>query len=212
MYYHCRDLKYVEYGKVLPPPEYCVDDDFADAYKWLGHYCGFFPQIWLSRSTSCITGYGIRSKSVSYEKGKKKTTFHKDKGSVLFGFDNVQGFPVDYNVWCYFLCLLAGRKWNSIKEVNKILIDRLTSSSEDAKKDDYYNEDTFYSEWDNSDGLDDYLNKYLFVKRDQVVVPALNLKSAKKIVCKNEKEKKKLRRMGFIEDRIVIKNLKGKSY
>ena len=38
MYYHCRPLKFVEYGKVFPHPD--SDDLFLPAYRWLGHYCG----------------------------------------------------------------------------------------------------------------------------------------------------------------------------
>ena len=57
-------------------------------------------------------------------------------------------------------------------------------------------------------GEEEFLKKHLFVENDQVVVPSLNLKSAKEIFCKNEKQKKALRKMGFIEDRIKIKNIK----
>ena len=39
MYYHCRHLKHVEYGKVFPSPD--PDPDFLPSYRWLGHYCGY---------------------------------------------------------------------------------------------------------------------------------------------------------------------------
>ncbi len=42
---------------------------------------------------------------------------------------------------------------------------------------------------------------------DQVVVPKLNLKSAKEIWVRNDRQKKKLRRMGFIEDRIKVRRI-----
>jgi hypothetical protein len=35
---------------------------------------------------------------------------------------------------------------------------------------------------------------------------------AKKILCRNEKQKKALRKMGFIEDRIIIKNITRRRY
>ena len=56
MYYHCRQFKYVTYAKVFPTPSESLDENLEKTYRWLGQYCGFFPQIWLSRSTSKITG------------------------------------------------------------------------------------------------------------------------------------------------------------
>jgi hypothetical protein len=47
----------------------------------------------------------------------------------------------------------------------------------------------------------------VFVERDQFVVPSLNLKTARRILCRNERQKKALRRMGFIEDRIEVRNM-----
>jgi hypothetical protein len=57
MYYHCRPLKYVEYGKIYPPPVETLDEMFLNCYNWIGNYCHFSPQVWLSRSVSSITGY-----------------------------------------------------------------------------------------------------------------------------------------------------------
>ena len=57
MYYHCHPIKYVEYGKVKPPLEDTYEDYELRMYEWLGKYCGYSPQIWLSRSRSNITGY-----------------------------------------------------------------------------------------------------------------------------------------------------------
>ena len=54
--------------------------------------------------------------------------------------------------------------------------------------------------------FDAFLKDYVFVDRDQVVVPSLNLKPAKVVICRDERQKKALRRMGFIEDRITIRN------
>lgn len=53
--------------------------------------------------------------------------------------------------------------------------------------------------------LERLLRRHVFVERDQVVVPSLNLKAAGRILCRNERQKKQLRRMGFIEDRIEIR-------
>ena len=62
--------------------------------------------------------------------------------------------------------------------------------------------------WVSSSSYEDFLNRYLFVENDQVVVPSLNLKAAKQVFCRNEKQVKVLRHMGFINDRIKILNSK----
>jgi len=67
--------------------------------------------------------------------------------------------------------------------------------------------------WNSCNGdFDLFLKKYVFVESDQIVVPSLNLKCAKQIICKDEKQKKALRRMGFIEDRIRIKNIHARPW
>jgi len=71
------------------------------------------------------------------------------------------------------------------------------------------NEDPTSKSWlDCGQDLEKFLKKSLFVEVDQVIVPSLNLKAAKKIICRNEKQKKKLLKMGFVEDRVRIKNIK----
>ena len=211
MYYHCRPLKYVTYGKVFP---YKGEDSWLmPCYKWLGNYCGYAPQIWLSRSTSDITGFRVFNalkKRKSVISKRSETKIRND--SVLFGFENIKGFPVDYDFWCSLLNDLMNIKATNIEEVNKALIKRLDQSVVWAKKEDYFDEDEFSKGWDETRDLDVFLKKYLFIEKDQVVVPALNLKSAKKIICRDERQKKKLRKMGFIEDRIHIKNLKAWSF
>ena len=54
----------------------------------------------------------------------------------------------------------------------------------------------------------EFLNNRLFIEADQFVLPSLNLKTAKEIVCRNERQKKKLRKLGFFEDRIKIRNVR----
>lgn len=43
------------------------------------------------------------------------------------------------------------------------------------------------------------------VEHDRVVVPGLDLKAAKTVVYRSERQKKALRRMGFLADRIEIR-------
>lgn len=181
MYYHCRELKYVTYGKVFPAPVERLN--LTGAYRWLAKYCGFFPQVWLSRSLSKITGA------------------HNQSENILFGFENIQGFPVRYDHWCFLLGQLC-------EDTSKTSITAYFSEMTRDMKSESEELDDVLKDWEKSNGLEDYLQRFLFVERDQVVVPSLNLKAAKTIICRNEKQKKTLRKMGFIDDRIEIKNVK----
>jgi len=186
MFYHCRELKYVTYGKVFPPPDDAQDESYTKCYRWLGHYCGFTPQIWLARSTSHITGFRSSDKCKKWEKDQ-----------ILFGFEHIQGFGVDYSFWCELM--------NPIMNSEKIacFMDYMVDASADG---------LHYAAYKESRNVEDTLNRFLFVENDQVVVPSLNLKAAKKIICRNERQKKVLRKMGFIEDRIQVHNTHRRSY
>lgn len=189
MFYHQRPLKDVVYGKVGPPPLDAVDMDFALAYEWLGQYCGYWPQVWLARSHSDITGFRYAQKKQRAPK------------SVLFGFDYIKGFPVDYDFWCLLLCDLMNA--NDLAAADRAIRQTLEEHSSDPDLAD----DPVYRSWRQCRDLDEVLRQHLFVERDQVVVPSLNLKAAKHIICRTEIQKKTLRKMGFIEDRIEIKNI-----
>lgn len=190
MYYHCREMKYTEYGKVLPPPISSYDgwEEFRKLYEWLGKHCGYCPQIWLSRSRSVLTGY------------KRKPCFDDDW--VMFGFDTIKGFPIHFDRWEFLMCELMGRQ-----DIGKHIDEFLEFYKEDGKDEPLDQEFEYLLEY-RVLGEKRFLEKHLFIEHDQVVVPSLNLKVAKEIICRNEKQKKKLRKMGFIEDRIKIKNLK----
>lgn len=96
MFYHARELRYVDYGKVEPPPPDALDGYWTARYQWLGRHCGFWPQVWLSRSRSRITGFRRRLPSKRWQRDQ-----------VLFGFDPVRGFPVDYGNWEEILVLFG---------------------------------------------------------------------------------------------------------
>jgi len=185
MYYHCRPLKYVRYGKIKPPPEKVIDDDFICCYKWLGQYCGYCPQIWLSRSKSCLTGY--------------RSSNSKKEDFVMFGFDVIEGFCLDFDTWAIFIhsiMTFCRRKINpSLIEINENIYSDLKE---------YLNDDGGFMKNFKDKSFEEILDKVLFVENDQVVVPSLNLKVAKQIFCRTEKVKRKLRKLGFIEDRIKI--------
>jgi hypothetical protein len=197
MYYHCRNLKYVKYDKVLPAPYDTIDEYMILAYQWLSKYCAYCPQIWLSRSHSNITGF----RSIIKQKSRKMygKRINNDP-NILFGFDIIKGFPVDYDRWCFILNALINKE--SLKEHFESITGLYKEDNEDPLG------DKILGEWISCGSEQEYLKKYLFVETDQVVVPSLNLKVAKKIICRNEKEKKALRSMGFINDRIQIRNEK----
>lgn len=189
MFYHSRPLDFVRYGKVEPPPVDVLDPDFARAYRWLGRYCGFYPQVWLSRSRSAITGF------------RPSRWSRAGRDGILFGFEAIKGFPVYYEVWCLFLnpLLNARTDMDTTPAVIRLL--------DDLAADPDTSDDRLAVAWSEDNDLRSVLDRHLFVEHDQVVLPTLNLKAAKTIVCRNERQKKALRRMGFIEDRIVIQNM-----
>lgn len=195
MYYHCRELKYVEYGKVYPAPIEAIDDFMLPAYKWLEKYCCYCPQIWLSRSHSHITGFRNIIKKKKSQLGNRQRI--NEQSNILFGFDIIKGFPIDYETWCYILNALINNE--NITIYMESLLKCIMEEETDIK-------DPILEKWKSVKTEDEFIKKYLFIENDQVVVPSLNLKAAKKIICRNEKDKKALRRMGFINDRIYIRN------
>lgn len=200
MYYHARPLKYVKYDKVYPCPvdileerDEKIDIPFFKMYKWLGFYCKFYPQIWLARSTSQITG------------------IRKNEDKILFGFDIIKGFPLVYDEWEFLMNYLIDVKTDNVTEINKYIVKEINDLIHEVKRDGDYkdlDENDTLKKWEKCANIEEYLTKYVFIEKDQIVVPSLNLKAAKEIICRNEKQKKKLRQMGFIEDRIKIKNIK----
>lgn len=211
MYYHCRPLKYVEYGKVFPPPDKELWDFMVPAYRWLGNYCGYCPQVWLSRSHLSITGYkSFRMMKKRENVMRKRSETRDSNDSVLFGFDVIKGFPVDFGMWEFILMFMPDNS-SSLEEKNKEIARELNEIVRECKADGIEEPvDREFVAWESCHGnIDLFLKKHLFVEKDQVVVPSLNLKVAKKIFCRDEKQKKKLRHMGFIEDRIEIKNMKS---
>ncbi len=200
MYYHARQIQYVTYGKVGPPPLETLDPNFALAYRWLGQYCEFHPQVWLSRSTSGITGF-------RFPNLLKRTPKSPPSDKVLFGFETIQGFPVNYDFWCELLCTLMNSK--SLDHANTRIQEDIAERSVDPDPEMY--EDPISVTWRKTHDVRAVLSEHLFVKHNQMVVPQLNLKAAKVIICRNEHQKKTLRRMGFIEDRLVIRGHRNKT-
>ena len=214
MYYHSRAIENTIYGKVGPAPASVVDNHFLQAYKWLSKYLpdSYCPQIWLSRSKSSYTGYTNQPKAKQSKLFGKKTN---DEPSLLFGFDIIKGFPVDYELWCDFLPNLVNCK-DGIKDGDLAVIAALKQYDEWAKEDEAQNNKYKISKavslWRRYGNLQSVLNLGLFIEHDQVVVPALNLKSAKVVYCRNESQVKRLLKMGFIHDRVKILNSKFRNF
>jgi len=215
MYQHCIALKYARYGNIKPYGD--EDNWLLPAYTWLGFHCGYCPQIWLARGSSAITGFRSKSllkKSKFINRNRREAKISAN--NILFEFDvlpNKSVFPVDYDLWCFILSSLANTKPNSSKQdfdknVRETLDYFLKEEITSKEKGEEISDCDYIWDWGNFDGdIDAYMKKYLFVENDQIVVPSLNLKTAKRIICRNEKQKKKLRKIGFIEDRIKIKNV-----
>lgn len=191
MFYHQRPLEHVAYGRVEPPGPAEEGDWLGVAYEWLGQYCGYHPQIWLARGRSAITGF--RRSRV----GKRRRD-----DLILFGFEGIQGFPVAYDFWGELLGPLVNAA--GVAEANAAVV----AFFEERAADSEWRSDAIAVTWRSSRDIGDVLGRHLFIEVDQVVVPALNLRAAKVLVCRSERQKMALRRLGFIEDRIEIRNVR----
>lgn len=205
MFYHCLSLQYVECGTIRPHED--ETNEFRPAYEWLGHHCGYCPQIWLSRADIQLTGFRS-APSARLNRGRLR---REVKDRVLFGFEQIHGFPIAYDFWCRFV-LNTATDHDTVSDINDALIRGLESSLRDTIQE---RGDDFDARFDRLEigwreerpDLAAFLRKHAFVERDQFVVPSLNLKTAKRILCRNERQKKALRQMGFIEDRIEVRNM-----
>jgi hypothetical protein len=204
VYYHTLPLKYVVYGTILPHDD--PSNQFRSAYEWLGHHCGYCPQIWLSRGDISMTGYRYRVGSVGISGSDQRA----ERDSVLFGFDLIHGFPIDYEFWWFHVLNTALNSPPGKDEIDRWLVDRLDWWLAESTAEHGPALDPVEHRWElawrqERPNLAEFLRRHVFVERDQVVVPSLNLKTAKRILCRNERQKKQLRRMGFIEDRMEIR-------
>lgn len=209
MYYHCLPLKYVTYGTIVPHDDPGIAN--RPAYEWLGTYCGYCPQIWLSRAAIDITGYRSEARKASISGSAKRA----ERDSILFGFNQVAGFPVESEFW-----------WRGVLNTALTPLDLpMTPPDVDAGLASYLDwllaDDLVENagvlgvgahRWSHAwqqkrPNLTAFLKQKVFIESDQLVVPSLNLKSAQRVFCRNERQKKDLRRMGFIEDRIEIRNM-----
>ena len=164
------------------------------AYEWLGRQVGFAPQIWLSRSQRSLSA------------------FRERKDDVCFGFNIMSGaVPLDYGVWCDILSPLMGGPSDPSQSAEGLIEDSFDHVVSFMKEGGWFpcQREPHWEHWDQHQNLEALLKRYLFVLNDQVVVPRLNLKSAKEIWVRNDRQKKKLRRMGFIEDRIKVRRIQS---
>jgi hypothetical protein len=209
MYYHCRPIQYVKHGKVYPYED--PESWLLPAYRWLGHYCGYCPQIWLSRGDISMTCYRRRVTGKKTLRGWVADR-RESMDLILFGYDTIKGFPIDYFCWCGFILgTVIARPNASVDEINarwaKFLIDAVRGMEQENDPTSEAARCAYLQAWSKYRDIDAFLKNHVFVERGQVVTPSLNLKAAKIVICRDERPKKALRRMGFIEDRIQIRNM-----
>jgi hypothetical protein len=120
---------------------------------------------------------------------------------ILFGFEGIRGFPVDYSFWCRLLNPLMTSV--DVDDANRSLPKYFRECLDDPDWLPGPEDET----WRATEDVDAVLKRHLFVEHDQVVVPSLNLKAAKEVICHDERQKRVLRRMGFIEDRIKTRRI-----
>lgn len=215
MYYHCRPLDYVTYGTVQPhdDPGNCN----RPAYEWLGRFCGYCPQIWLSRADIAMTGYRNDHRRWNVPGRLRR----REENSVLFGFPTIVGFPVEYQFWCTYAMNTVASAIERLRQAGSFSWTEVDRSLVASLDDDLHTElaecggvlspelHCCQIAWQRErPNLDVFLRRHVFVEGGQYVVPSLNLRSAQRILCRNERQKKTLRQMGFIEDRIEIRNTK----
>ena len=190
MYWHSRPLRFVRYGKVGPPPWEEVWDSLRPAYLWLGQHTGYAPQVWFARGSRRITGY------------------RSEVDSALFGFDILPGaLGLAYDPWCEVISALSGGSWEvSLAELDQEIVRSLDGVLRFIREEGF-EMNAEYREWEKHRDLTRWLDRFLFVGDDQYVLPQVNLKSSKEIWVRNERQKKRLRRLGFIEDRIKIRRV-----
>ena len=167
MFFFASEIKNVSYGWVRGK---CLKGDLLEtSEKWLAQYCGFFPPLWLSSDYNSLFGYS------------------HDSNKVLFGFKKLTKiFPVSYQMWMYVMGILANYDINNQKEM-EIEIDRgLWDLKIQGVKElnDYCHLETF-------------LRNKIFIKKDQIITDAIDLRRNSIIICKDESQRYALSKKGF---------------
>lgn len=201
MFWHVRELRFVRYGRVEPPSESAVDAGLREAYRWLGSRCGYAPQLWLTRARRRLTT-------------SRTSSPRRRQRLVAFGFEGIQGFPVAFEPWCLAIEALADPTCRDLahEERLRIYLDEAAAEAAAQAEEDYEEHEdewrALLAAWRAQPDLEAWLAGHLFREHDQVVLPALNLKAAKEIVVRSERDKSELRRLGFYEDRIEVRKLR----
>jgi hypothetical protein len=156
----------------------------------LGQHTGYAPQVWFARGSRTITDY------------------RSEVDSALFGFDILPGaVALAYDPWCEVISALSDPSGEaSLAELDQQLVHSLDGVLRFIREQEY-EMNAEYRDWENHRDLPRWLERVLFVADDQYVLPQVNLKAAKEIWVRNERQKKRLRRLGFIEDRIKIRRV-----
>jgi len=213
MYFYKRSIKYVVYDEVYPLEG---DKILFPAYKWLGNYCGYCPQIWLMKgdiiSKSNIVFNIKDSKILNKYKNlmQKRSEIKEDNDNIVFEFNSIKGFCVSFQYWEFLLMFLLDNQCpinESLIDINKFIKKQINEIIRNCFMNNIAIQ-RFCSglqAWHSCLGkIDLFLERYLFAEADQIVVPSLDLRIANRIICKDKEQKEKLCQMGFLENRITI--------
>lgn len=173
MNFYAGEVEEISYGWVRGS---CKKGGYYEtAYKWLSQYSKFFPPIFLSSDQNKLSGYDNKS------------------NKVLFGFRNLNGFPVKYDEWLRIVGILINLDTNNFRYIDEKLMEGLMELSKtgEIKIEPHVN-------------LDSYLKSKVFVEFDQFVVGSLDLRKSSVIVCYNEIQKTALARKGFPVSQIKV--------
>lgn len=195
MYYHSIPLKNIRYGWLTAHPRYS-DKSFQNAYLWLERYIGYYP-LFLAVGNDATTPYemtgfnaNFKTRITGYGKKQQKPVNCRNPdplpNMVLFRFER-SAFETlhyqDYDAW-YGILTTYGfdateEEWNSPQRIR--FIRRLSPV-------------IFKHQWSEELWLEKVRKKPGTV---QAITPAVDLRLASRIYCKNRKTMEYLRRLGF---------------
>lgn len=187
MYHRCMELEHIVFGEIVPRRDF-EKHDFQYALDWLENEVGFYPLFLGFGETEDdigITGYQNQWRvriSSTFKDGKISGEYRKKcefPNHVLFSFDELEGVFLDYDYWH----IVLNSTGTEITEQEKRWI--------------------FKYSWDK--------NKWKRKARTnpgtvQFVVPRLDLRTSKRIFCRNNRTRNLLEEMGF--NNVEVKRIK----
>ena len=173
MYFFASDIELIPYGWIRG---FCRKGDYYETgFKWLSQYCKFFPPLFVSLDQNKLTGYSHQG----------------DK--ILFGFKEINGFPIKYDEWMMIVGILINLDTNNFRYIDEKLVEGLKELQASG-----------YINLSGCANLDEFLKKRVFVEKDQFVVNSLDLRKSSVIISLSEIQKSSLIRKGFPANSIKV--------